>query len=88
MKFKTILLVISLIIFNSCKTENTEGKIVKSETENSKIEETLQEKIDNDKITVLEETKNDSLKKVVVNLELSEKVGEKELRVPLKTTQL
>ena len=80
MKTKTILiLAISLLVF-SCKFENKKETESKNQTNDIKEKITLKEKIDNEKITVLEETRNDSLRKVVVNLEISEKITERELK--------
>lgn len=64
----------------SCKFENKKGTEDNQNSLEVKKEITLQENIDNDKVVVLNETKNDSLRKVVVNIELTEKIKEKELK--------
>lgn len=80
MKTKLTLLMLVILSVISCKMENQSREIEKK-SEVTEIElETLQDKINNEKIIVLEETRNDSMRKVVVNLELSEKISEKELK--------
>lgn len=64
MDFKRVLLAVLVIVLFSCNVDN---------------KGTLQETIDDEKIVVLEETRNEALKKVVINLELGEKINEKEL---------
>ncbi|MBS1572502.1 MAG: hypothetical protein JST62_08935 [Bacteroidetes bacterium] len=79
MKINTILiLLISLLMF-SCKFENNKEKQKNQNSVELNKEVTLQENIDNKKVKVLNETKNDSLRKVVVNIELTEKIKEREL---------
>ena len=70
------------ILLISCKLDNkNNGESFSNENQETKIkEETLQDKIDNEKIIVLEENRNDSLRKVVVNLNLREKISENELK--------
>jgi hypothetical protein len=87
MKINTILiLLISLLMF-SCKFENNKEKQKNQNSVELNKEVTLQENIDNKKVKVLNETKNDSLRKVVVNIELTEKIKERELNKIAKKSE-
>ncbi len=82
MNTKLLMLLTIFILLISCKLDNkNNGESFSNENQETKIkEETLQDKIDNEKIIVLEENRNDSLRKVVVNLNLREKISENELK--------